>query len=312
MANFTGVGEMFGASHRLLTVLPMIAVYYYMAARLGKARARHALLGERQAAARDRQSLVSHRPSLGTAEEILARLYLYLAVILGTTLIRLELGHALTAIGWMAAMLALLAIGQRRDLPDLRLQAYALAMLVFVRTWATNFHLGGTIVGVDGRLLTGVVVIAGFFAAHLFQRRQRSALRAGRAATPGARADGEPGGRYATLITWVDAHGASLMSLLGTVLLAALLFYEVSGSLLTIAWGLQGTALLLAGFVLRERQLRLSGLVLLGVCILKAFFYDFRQLEIVFRIFSFIVLGSLLLAVSFVYSRYREQLKRLL
>ena len=36
------------------------------------------------------------------------------------------------------------------------------------------------------------------------------------------------------------------------------------------------------------------------------------ELEALFRIFSFIVLGILMLAVSFAYSRYREEIRRLL
>ena len=124
--------------------------------------------------------------------------------------------------------------------------------------------------------------------------------------------DGSRDDHFGALVAWADEHAASALSLLATVLLAAFLFYQVSGSLLTVAWGLQGTALLFAGFALRDRQLRLSGLVLLGVCVLKAFFYDFRELGAVFRLLSFMVLGILLIAVSVVYSRYREKLKRLL
>lgn len=72
-----------------------------------------------------------------------------------------------------------------------------------------------------------------------------------------------------------------------------LLFYEVSGSVLTMAWGLEAVALLGAGFPLRDRIQRLSGLFLCMVCVLKLFLYDLRQLETINRILSFIVLGVL-------------------
>lgn len=91
-----------------------------------------------------------------------------------------------------------------------------------------------------------------------------------------------------------------------------LLFYEVSGNLLTVAWGLQGAVLLGVGFPARERVLRLSGLLLLGVCILKVFVYDLRELEALPRILAFIVLGLLLLATSLVYTRFRERRHRYL
>jgi uncharacterized membrane protein len=64
---------------------------------------------------------------------------------------------------------------------------------------------------------------------------------------------------------------ASIPRLLAAILLAGLLFDQVSGSLLTVAWGLEGIALLAAGFPLRDRVQRLSGLTLLLGCILKLF-----------------------------------------
>ena len=101
-------------------------------------------------------------------------------------------------------------------------------------------------------------------------------------------------------------------SLLATVLLGALIFHEVSGSMLTMAWGAEAIALLAAGFALRDRVLRLSGLALFLVCTLKLFFWDLRNLETLPRIMSFIVLGLLLVAVSWVYTRFRDQVQKFL
>jgi uncharacterized membrane protein len=101
-------------------------------------------------------------------------------------------------------------------------------------------------------------------------------------------------------------------SLAATALLAALIVHEVSGSVLTIAWGIEGVALLAGGFALRDRVLRLSGLGLLAVCTGKLFFWDLRNLDTLPRILSFIVLGLLLVAVSWVYTRFRDQVQRIL
>jgi hypothetical protein len=101
-------------------------------------------------------------------------------------------------------------------------------------------------------------------------------------------------------------------SLLATTLLAALIYQEVSGSLLTVAWGVEGAILLAAGFALVDRVPRLSGLALLLGCILKLFLWDLRNLETLPRIFSFIVLGLLLVGVSWVYTRFRDQVRRYL
>jgi uncharacterized membrane protein len=101
-------------------------------------------------------------------------------------------------------------------------------------------------------------------------------------------------------------------SLSAAGLLGALIFHEVSGSVLTIAWALEGVALLAAGFPLRDRVLRLSGLALLTTCIGKLFFWDLRNLDTLPRILSFIVLGLLLVAVSWIYTRFRDQVRSLL
>ena len=101
-------------------------------------------------------------------------------------------------------------------------------------------------------------------------------------------------------------------SLLATTLTGLLLHNGISGRMLTIAWGIQGVALLSAGFPLRDRVLRLSGLAILLFCILKLFVYDLSYLDTLPRIFSFIVLGLILLAVSWVYTRFRDHVARYL
>jgi len=101
-------------------------------------------------------------------------------------------------------------------------------------------------------------------------------------------------------------------SLLAASLAAALIYHEVSGSVLTIAWGLEGVALLGAGFPLRDRVLRLAGLTMLAACVAKLFAWDLRNLDTLPRILSFIVLGALLVGVSWVYTRFRESVQRYL
>lgn len=107
-------------------------------------------------------------------------------------------------------------------------------------------------------------------------------------------------------------RAALYYSLLGTALGSAILGFRVSGGLMTVAWGLLGLCLLGAGFGARVRYLRLEGLALFFLCILKLFVYDLRNLETFYRILSFVALGLILLAVSWIYTRFREQIERLL
>jgi uncharacterized membrane protein len=70
-------------------------------------------------------------------------------------------------------------------------------------------------------------------------------------------------------------------------------------------WMLYGSALMLVGFWKKSAFLRWQAIVLLALTAAKVFFYDISALERGYRIAAFIVLGGILLAVSFFYQRAR-------
>ncbi len=72
---------------------------------------------------------------------------------------------------------------------------------------------------------------------------------------------------------------------------------------LSVVWTIYGGALLMAGIVRRSQLLRVMALALLGLTIAKVFLFDLAALERFYRIISFIVLGAILLAVSFLYQQ---------
>ena len=76
---------------------------------------------------------------------------------------------------------------------------------------------------------------------------------------------------------------------------------------LSVIWTIYGGILLTTGILRRNRLLRMMALVLLSVTIVKVFFLDLSSLDRVYRIISFIVLGAILLAVSFLYQRFRQR-----
>jgi uncharacterized membrane protein len=61
--------------------------------------------------------------------------------------------------------------------------------------------------------------------------------------------------------------------------------------------------LMIVGFIRRSAFVRWQALLLIAATIVKVFVYDVSQLDTGYRIGSFIVLGVLLLAISFVYQR---------
>ena len=75
------------------------------------------------------------------------------------------------------------------------------------------------------------------------------------------------------------------------------------GLSLSLVWTLYGGAMLLYGHARKNRLLRLMALVLLMATAFKVFFLDLAVLEQFYRIVSFLVLGAILLAVSFLYQQ---------
>ena len=175
---------------------------------------------------------------------------------------------------WMAVSLALFFLSFRCGMPDLRVQSGLFALAAFGTAMIFD--------AISRELWQSCVVVAALYAGQWLAR------------------------------LYADEHGNTAFSVLATVLLCALLYGQVSGGMLTVSWGLESLALLATGFAARERILRLQGLALILLCILKLFLYDLRNLETLYRILSFVALGLILLAVSWIYTRFKDHIRKLL
>lgn len=76
---------------------------------------------------------------------------------------------------------------------------------------------------------------------------------------------------------------------------------------LSVVWGLYASGLLIAGRLRRLLLLRVMGLALLSLTILKVFIWDLSSLDRIYRIISFIMLGAILLVVSYFYQRSQQR-----
>src|SRR5690606_34251832 len=74
---------------------------------------------------------------------------------------------------------------------------------------------------------------------------------------------------------------------------------------LSMVWILYSLALMAVGIWRRKQGARMMAFGLFGLTILKLFLFDLSFLETLYRIISFIVLGLILIGVSYVYSRYK-------
>ncbi len=71
-------------------------------------------------------------------------------------------------------------------------------------------------------------------------------------------------------------------------------------------WLLFSIIVMVTGLARRTRSYRILAIVIFGITILKIFFYDLSFLETLYRIFSFIALGLILLATSYLYQRNKD------
>ena len=73
-----------------------------------------------------------------------------------------------------------------------------------------------------------------------------------------------------------------------------------------ILWGILSFALLIFGIKKQWKQLRIIALSLLGLTILKLFLYDINNVSETGKIIAFILLGVLILIISFVYQKIKK------
>ncbi len=93
-------------------------------------------------------------------------------------------------------------------------------------------------------------------------------------------------------INWMDLAGYSNQYKLG----------------LSIICGVYALALIFAGIIRKKKHLRMGGMCLFGLTLLKLFFYDLSSLSTISKTIVLLMLGILLLVASFLYNKYKDLL----
>jgi len=73
----------------------------------------------------------------------------------------------------------------------------------------------------------------------------------------------------------------------------------------SLCWGAYGAALIVVGMWRALASIRWIGIAVIGLTVLKVFFVDLSELGGIYRVIGFLVLGVLLVAVSYLYQRRR-------
>ena len=94
------------------------------------------------------------------------------------------------------------------------------------------------------------------------------------------------------LINWMDLSGSEQSYKLG----------------LSILFGVYSLLLIVLGIWKKKLHLRIAAIVLFALTLLKLFFYDLSSLDTIAKTIVFVVLGVLLLIISFLYNKYRKVL----
>lgn len=107
-------------------------------------------------------------------------------------------------------------------------------------------------------------------------------------------------GLHLELFAYIDSR---------TDLTAPISLKALISSLILAGYGFQFIA---SGFARRAAFPRVLGLILFGIVIVKLYIYDIWLLAVGYRMVAFIALGALLLAGSYLYSRFRDKLSTLI
>jgi len=114
------------------------------------------------------------------------------------------------------------------------------------------------------------------------------------------------------ILSVVARRPEQLQFFAAAVLLWLMLTVKMNAGMKTVAWGIEGVAIIILALLVKERSFRLTGLGLLLLCVAKIMALDVWGLQARDRYITLIIVGSALLLVSYLYSRYRETIRQFL
>lgn len=283
--NLNAAGAPGEISPRVYTTVPPALAYYYVYGRLQDRTAQDFLAWD-------------HRFQV-------AGIHSYLGTVALTSLILFELPPQGVVAAWAALILFLLATAWKLQQSLFLHQGLLLGLAVLFRAVSYNFFQPSYFTAplLYSRLFWVSLTVALVFVAVPVAFR----LRAKEEEAPEERRN-----RLTRAVAATLRHPEQVFFFIPFVLLTLLLRAEMRKGMVTVAWGVEAVAVFLFALWVGQRSYRLSGLGLLLLCVGKIVFVDVWGLSPRDRYLTFIVLGFALLIVSFLYTRYREVIRRYL
>lgn len=242
-----------------------------------------------------------------TLEErkVINLIHIAIAIAFITIAIPLKLSHHWITMGWLVESAVLLWIAVRTKTDFLRYLAVAALILGIFRLLAFPIHADQLIF--NARFATYLVAIAILGGIIYFGRRAASERERGFIAAAVIALN-----VLALIALTLEAEGYFDRQETQTYVVAG---YTAGTQQLWMAraftesaiWLVYGAGLMAVGFRSKSAFLRWQALVLIAVTIIKVFLYDSRELNTGYRVLSFIALGIVLLAISFVYFRIADR-----
>ena len=256
--------------------------------------------------------LLRQRDALEVEGELAALVYPVWGALFAVIALPVQVGGIWVSVGWAGEALILLTLATRFRLDTLRWFSYVVlgAMLVRLAAFDTgDVDLAEYWPVVNWRFLAFAVGIAVLYAAQWIVTRfgvdtEHPWAKDEASWTPRALFG------FATLTTlWILSAEVFASADSALFDLSSYASENVSILGLTLVWGVYGALLMLAGVLRRWRWVRVAGLGLLIVAVVKLFAYDSQALEQIYRVIAFIALGAILIAGGLLYQRYRHAVR---
>jgi uncharacterized membrane protein len=243
-----------------------------------------------------------NRNTLPQGEQYLFSAFVVAGTVLVTLLFPVQVSGAWIAVTWAVEAFALFWLSQRLQIPELRLFGLGLfgVLLIRVLVFDTVAPLDGYRLVLNQRMLAFASAIASLYAAAALLRRNLEDTPEERFEFPALLL----GANFLTIwvlsVEVISAVDSGIINVTGDTA------RYIKSLTLSLVWAVYGSLLLVLGMANGWRPVRVGGLALLAIPIIKLFLYDSFALEQGYRVAAFLSLGAILLVGGFLYQRHGE------